>query len=119
MNSIKIYLLSTLFLIFFNNLLFSQDDFYNDAKKVEKTTPKATISDVDIIDEYTTEKDYDEIHNAQEIENNDDSEFYEDEVDKEQTNKNRKKNTIAGEIVAEVILDVFLNAVFIIVACWH
>ncbi len=119
MNSIKIYLLSALFLILFNNLLFSQNDFYNDKKEVEKTIPKTTINDVELINEYTTEKDYNEIHNINEVQYNDGSEFYEEEVYADQNDNKRKKNTIAGEIVAEVILDVFFNAVFIIAACWH
>ena len=119
MNSIKIYLLPTLFLFLFNNLLFSQNDFYNDKKEVEKTIPKATIIDVELINEYTTEKDYNEINNINEVQYNDGSEFYEEEVYADQKDSKRKKNTIAGEIVAEVIFDVFFNAVFIIAACWH
>ncbi|PJA08686.1 MAG: hypothetical protein COX70_03100 [Flavobacteriales bacterium CG_4_10_14_0_2_um_filter_32_8] len=119
MNSIKIYLLSTLFLVFFNNLLFSQNDFYND-KKEEKniSSNKVTINDIDLIDEYTTEKDYNEIHHINKIQYNDD-ELLEEEIYSNQKNTKTKKDTIAAEVVADVILNVFVNAVFIIATCWH
>ncbi len=130
MNSIKIYLLPILFLLSINQHLFSQNDFYNESKEPEKTTQNTTIVDIDLIDEYTTEQDYNELHQINNTPDNIESDYfdedvvyddevYEDEIYMEQKNQKRRKNTVAGEIAADILLDVFINAVFIITSCWH
>lgn len=113
MKSIKI-LLSTLFLLAVVSVN-AQDEFYNDEKNEDKvqTTQKIAVKDV-AIDEYTTEEDYNEKNNIvtsyEVYEWDDEQEIYEDEQQPK-----RRRNTIAGEVIAEV----FINTAFIIAAFWH
>jgi len=115
MKSIKI-LLSMLFVIAFINVN-AQDEFYNEKKKdgKAKTEQKIDVKKINI-DEYSTEQDYNEKHSIEtsyEIYN-----WEEDEIYKEEQPK-RRRNTVAGEVIAEVIVEVFINTAFIIAAFWH
>jgi hypothetical protein len=112
MKAIKI-LLASIFLIAFVNVN-AQDEFYNDEKV--KTEQQVTVDAVGIL-EYATEQDYNEINNIEtsyEVYEWTDDEIYEDEQ-----YPKRRRNTVAGELIAEVIVEVFINTAFILAAFWH
>ncbi len=115
MKAFKILLFS-LFLIAFANVN-AQDEFYNDEKKEVEVKIEQKVTDISL-DEYTTEEDYNEknsiITSYEVYEWEDDTEIYEDEKQPK-----RRRNTIAGEVIAEVIVEVFINTAFIIAAFWH
>ena len=111
-------LLPLLFLLAFINVN-AQDEFYNDEIRVDKVEVGQQILVTDVsIDEYTTEEDYNEKNNIttsyEVYEWEDDEEIYTDEQQPK-----RRRNTIAGEVIAEVIVEVFINTAFIIAAFWH
>lgn len=117
MKSIKI-LLSSLFLLIVVSVN-AQDEIYNDKKNKDKvyTTQKLEVKHV-AIDEYTTEEDYNEKNNittSYEVYEWEDNE----EIYKDEKQPKRRRNTVAGEVIAEVLVDVFINTVFIIAAFWH
>ncbi|MBL4593164.1 MAG: hypothetical protein JKX68_05015 [Flavobacteriales bacterium] len=118
MKSIKTYLLPLLLLTFFSTSVFAQNDFYNGEKEQEKIEQKISTTDSILVYGYYTEIDYNEIHGIEKPKNNVDSEFYYgDEVrDKE---KHRKKDSFLSEVAAEVIVEVVINAVFILATFWH
>ena len=116
MKSIKL-LLSALFILTFISVN-AQDDFYNDKKAKDKEKTEKIVETQKIaIEEYTTEQDYNEKHNIEptyEVYDGESEEFYDGTE-----NRKPRRNTLAGEIVAEVVVEVFVNAVFIIAAFWH
>lgn len=116
MQSIKIYLLPLFLFTFFSTQGFSQDEFYNDKKEVEKTEQTISKTDSIIVYGYFTEKDYNEIHGIQKHKKNTDAEFYySDEIYNEEPRKGRRRNGFLAEVAAEVVI----NAVFIIATFWQ
>jgi hypothetical protein len=119
MNSIKIYLLSFLSILLCSSPLYSQNNSNND-KELDKKVEKVEIIDIYNIDGYTTEREYNKIHNINKNQNIDSAEaLYEDEIYDDEKVRNRNRNSIAGEIVTEIFVDVFINLAFIIATCWH
>jgi hypothetical protein len=117
MKSIKILLFSLFLLIVVS--VNAQDEIYNDKKNKDKvhTTQKLEVKHV-TIDEYTTEEDYNEKNNittSYEVYEWEDNE----EIYKDEKQPKRRRNTVAGEVIAEVIVEVFINTAFIIAAFWH
>ncbi len=111
-------LLPLLFLLAFVNVN-AQDEFYNDEKSEDKVKSEQQTVIIDVsIDEYTTEEDYNDKNNittSYEVYDwEDDDEIYENEKQPK-----RRRNTVAGEVIAEVIVEVFINTAFIIAAFWH
>ena len=115
MKSIKL-ILSILF-IFVAFGANAQDDFYNNKPKKEKEKKEVVKEGVITIDDYATEQDYNEKNNinpSYEVYDPEVEEIYEDEK-----KSKRRKNTLAAEIAAEVVVEVFINTVFIIAAFWN
>ncbi len=120
MKSIKIYLLPLILFTFFSTQAFSQNDFYNDKKKKTKIEQKISKTDSIIVNEYYTEKDYNELHSIKEIKINTNSEiYYDDEAYNEEERKHRERDGFLAEVAAEVIVEVVINAVFIIATIWQ
>lgn len=120
MKSIKIYLLPLFLFIFFSIQVFSQDEFYNDKKETEKIEQTISKTDSIIVYGYFTEKDYNEIHGIQKHTKNTDSElYYGDEIYNEEPRKGRRRDGFLAEVAAEVIVEVVINAVFIIATFWQ
>ena len=63
------------------------------------------------IDEYSTEQDYNEEHNIT-------SNYEVYEYDDSEKRKRRRGNSIVGEVVAEIVVEVFVNAL-LIAAFWN
>lgn len=109
MKTIPIYLLLLIFLGNFNTVS-AQDEFYSEPKTTEiKVVPLDTVN----LDNYTTEQDYVE---AVQKEESDAVVEVEAEEDNERL---RQKRNLRTEVVAEIVVDVFINAVFIIAAFWQ
>jgi hypothetical protein len=120
MSSIKIYLLPVLLLFFISNQLIAQNELNKEKNKTVKMEQKIIQIDVYNIEDYTTEKDYNQIHKISQQQKNNGYEFYnEEEIYSDNKIHKRKKNTLAGEIVADVIAEVLINTVFIIATYWH
>jgi hypothetical protein len=111
MKTIKIYLLPLILVLLFASNGFSQ----NKVDSVEKE--KISKTDSILIHTYFTEEEYNKIHN---IEKPEQEFYYSDEAYNEKENKHhREKDTIKGEIAAEIIVEVVVNTLFFIVAFWH
>ena len=113
MKSIKIYLLPFLFVLISVGQVFSQSNL-----KKERKFSKA---DSALVETYLTEEDY---NNLNEIsEGNDQGEFkthYGDEIyNEEPLPQNKRKNVFWNSDAAELVVDVFVNTVFLIAAFWH
>ncbi len=109
MKTIPIYLLLLIFLGNFNTVS-AQDEFYSTPKTAEiKVVSRDTIN----LDNYTTEQDCNEA--VYKTESN-----AAVEVEAEEDNERlRQKRNLRAEIVAEIVVDAFINAVFIIAAFWQ
>lgn len=109
MKTIPIYLLLLIFLGNFNTVS-AQDEFYSAPKTAEiEVVSRDSVN----LDNYTTEQDYNEA--VYEVKS--DAVV---EVDNEEDNERlRQKRNLRAEIVAEIAVDVFINAVFIIAAFWQ
>jgi hypothetical protein len=117
MKSIKL-LLSLLFVFALTNVK-AQDDFYNGKKKKSKEKVEQTSKvNIQNVEHYTTEQDYNEKHNIhpkyEVVE-----EWSEEEIYDEDRDRKRRNNSIAAEVVAEVVVEVFINAAIIIATFWH
>lgn len=121
MKSIKIYLLPIFLLTLFNTQVFSQDDFYHDKKEKQKFEQTDSRVDSIIVNEYFTEKDYNEKHNVADNKISKDSEsYYEDEIySSEEVKRKRDRNNFFNEVAAEVVVEVLVNTLFIIATFWH
>ncbi|MDG1475840.1 MAG: hypothetical protein P8Q14_01710 [Vicingaceae bacterium] len=118
MKSIKIYLLPFLFLLFSAGQVFSQSDFEKDNLKKERKFSKA---DSVIVETYLTEEDYNRLNEIRELnEPTDFNTHYGDEVyNEEPISQNRKRNVFWNSGTAELVVDVFVNTMFLIAAFWH
>lgn len=116
MKSITVLLFLAFFTLFSSSIN-AQDDFYNEPVKKEKKESRKKIKEkVPSIDDYVTEVDYEE-KNGRNYEV-----FTEDEeqgkaYDPEEKPKKRK-NSVAGEVVAEIVFEVFINTALIVATCW-
>ena len=109
MKTIPFYLLIIIFLANFNTA-FAQDEFYSTPKTSEI---KGVSLDTVNLDDYTTEQDYIESVHKEESDTV-------VEIEAEEDNKRlRQKRTLRAEVVAEIVVDVFINTVFIITAFWQ
>lgn len=109
MKTIPIYLLLLIFLGNFNTVS-AQDEFYSASKTAEiEVVSRDTVN----LDNYSTEQDYNEA--VYEVKSDDVV-----EVEAEEDNERlRQKRNLRAEVVAEIVVDVFINAVFIIAAFWQ
>ncbi len=120
MKSIKIYLLPLVLFTFFSTSVFSQNDFYNAKKEEQKIVQKKSKTDSILVHGYFTEKDYNEMHGVEKSQKNVDTEFYYgDETTEEAERRKKERDSFLGEVAAEVIVEVMVNAVFVIAAFWH
>ena len=113
MKTILFYLIVIFFSILSTNV-FAQDEFYNNKKGAETTSIK--VDSVDL-SSYTTAEDYYEVGVVEENNTNEqvDSDNYRDEDTRSEKRRKRDRN----EFVANVMVDVFINVVFIALTFWQ
>ena len=118
MESIKTYLLPLFLTICFSTPIFSQNDFNENINEKNKEELIDLKTDSILVHTYFTERDYNEKYNIETVKHDNGSELYNDEAynDKEQRRKVRDDFFI--EVAAEVIVEVVINAIFIIAAIW-
>jgi|GEM_PF-2903408 len=109
MKSIK--LLLSVLLIFVAFTVKAQDDFYNNKSKKEKEKTTVVNEQIVGIDDYSTEQDYNEKNNIT-------TKRYEYSETDDKKAKRRRGTSVAGEIVAEIVVEVFINAL-LIAAFWN
>lgn len=115
MKSIK--LLAFLLFMFVSFNMAAQNDFYNDKKEKNEVVFEQNAVDINNIDEYNTEQDFNEKYNIEpsyEVYDEHTEEIYSDEKQPKQ-----RRSTLAGEIAAEIVVEVIINTVFIIATCWN
>ena len=115
MKSIK--LIVSLLFVFVSFNMSAQNDFYSDEKGKIEPVLEQNVVDVYSLDEYSTEQDYNEKHNIEpsyEVYNENTEEIYSDEKQPK-----RRRNTFAGDVAAEVVVEVIINTVFIIATFWN
>lgn len=112
-------LLSFILLLAFNGN--AQDDFYKSNVKKQKTKTQKTVAEkLPAIEEYSTAIDYEKANGNYELFTEEAREIDEEEIYQNEKPKKRKnRNSVAGEVVAEIVMEVFINTAFIIAACWR
>ena len=119
MESIKTYLLALFLSIFFSAPIFSQS---NSVKHPEKKIKVETIDDKTdsiLVNTYFTEQDYNEQHDIELIYSEESEFYYGDEIYQNDNHPRRSQGDFWGEIAAEVVVEVVVNAVFIIATIWQ
>ena len=111
MKSIKKYLLPLILIAFFSTQGFSQDN------SNEKEQEKISKTDSILVHTYFTEEDYNKKHG---IEKDNQAFYYSDEVyNEKEPEQHQEKDTVLGEVAAEIIVEVVVNTLFFIAAFWH
>lgn len=111
------YLVVLFFLVLSNNVV-AQDEFYSDKKTTETKSVRTDSVDIST---YSTAEDYKAVENVEENTTNEDVDSpdnyrgYRDENSHEEKRRKRDRN----EFVANVMVDVFINVVFIVATFWH
>ncbi|MCB0408681.1 MAG: hypothetical protein KDD29_00580 [Flavobacteriales bacterium] len=98
------------------NVAFAQDEFYNEDPKNQSSE---LVNEKEMVNEenystYKTENDFNE--NENEVIKN---ENYIKEDNNEGEERKRRRRQANTEFVAEIMVDVFINTVFIIAAFWQ
>lgn len=107
------YLVVLFFLVLSNNVV-AQDEFYGDKKTTETTSIKRDSVDVS---SYSTAEDYKAVENVEE--NTTNEEVYPDTYRDENSHDEKRRKRDRNEFVANVMVDVFINLVFIVATFWH
>ena len=116
MKSIKIYLLPIILVTFFTTQGLSQNAINNGVNENEKISRTDSI----LVHGYFTEFDFNEINGISNSKENVDSEFYYgEETLKEEELRKRERDSFLNEVAAEVIVEVVVNAVFILATFWQ
>ena len=113
MKTFKIYLFISFFLLSFS-VLRAQDEIYNEKAKKEVVETINTTVDVKDFDNYCTERDF-YAKERKKHTNKDEIIFSDDECEKK---KNKRNNGVAVQIAAEIVFEVFINALFVVATCW-
>ena len=113
MKSIKIYLLPYLFALISVGQVFSQSNL--------KKERKFSMADSVLVESYLTEEDYNRLNKV--CETNESVAFkahYGDEIyNEEPLPQNRRKNLFWSSDAVELVVDVFVNTMFLIAAFWN
>ncbi len=101
-----------LFILLFQGALsgFSQDEIYNEKKKkvdIEQYYNDSLVN----TDAYATEKDY--------LEKNKEYAYEEEGANQHRKKRKKRNRSFAKEVVAEVVVEVFIHSLFLIATCWH
>jgi hypothetical protein len=114
MKTILFYLVVIFFSILSTNV-FAQDEFYNNKKGAEITSDKLDSLD---LNSYTTAEDYYEVGGVVE-ENNTNEQVDPDNYRDEDTRSEKRRKSEKNEFVSNLVVDVFINAVFIVLTFWQ
>lgn len=107
------YLVVLFFLVLSNNVV-AQDEFYSDKKTTETKSVKTDSVDIST---YSTAEDYKAVENVEE--NTTNEEVYPDTYRDENSHEEKRRKRDRNEFVANVMVDVFINVVFIFATFWH
>jgi hypothetical protein len=117
MKTFKRYFFAAFFLLSISGL-YAQDEIYNEKPKEKITDTNKTTVSVPDFDEYFTEKDF----YVNERENNKHENQIEEEVifteEESEDKRERRGNGVAVQIAAEIVVEVFVNALFVIATFW-
>ena len=113
MKTILFYLVVIFFSILSTNV-FAQDEFYNNKKGAETISVKEDSVD---LSSYTTAEDYYEVGVVEENNTNEqvDTDNYRDEDTRSEKRRKSEKN----EFISNLVVDVFINVVFIALTFWQ
>ncbi len=98
------------------NVAFAQDEFYNEDRNNQSSE---VVNEKEMVNEenystYKTENDFNENENEETKNEN-----YIEEDNNEEQERKRRRRQANTEFVAEIMVDVFINTVFIIAAFWQ
>lgn len=119
----KTIVISTLLLILviMANKVYAQDEFYNPKETKEISQVKTDSVD---ISSYSTADDYyfiesDKNDNSVEQMNVSEDKREDTSDDSRKENRRKRERNERGEFISNLVVDVFINTVFIIATCWH
>lgn len=111
----NLFYLAVLFFLVLNNNVVAQDEFYNDKNTSETKSVKADSVD---ISSYSTAEDYYEVGGVVK-ENNTNEQVDLDNYQDEDTRSEKRRKSEKNEFVSNLVVDVFINAVFIVLTFWQ
>ena len=111
----NLFYLAVLFFLVLNNNVVAQDEFYNDKNTSETKSVKADSVD---ISSYSTAEDYYEVGGVVK-ENNTNEQVDSDNYQDEDTRFEKRRKSEKNEFVSNIVVDVFINAVFIVLTFWQ